>query len=182
MSIADLVIILIVLVSTIIGIRGFIREVFSLAAWGVSLAGAYIGAEIGATYLEGFINEQSVQVGIAFAVIFLVLLVATSILSLIVTRVLSIGGVSGVDMPLGMVFGFGRGVIIVALLIMLGIFMDMTEQAWWESAVLVEYFNPVVDMLRSLMSADMSAYFDSSNIPEIPEIEELLEIPEIEIE
>jgi membrane protein required for colicin V production len=75
-------------------------------------------------------------------------------------RLIAVSGISGVDRSLGFLFGIARGVVIVAILILAATFMDMTTQPWWKDSMLVQHFDPVTDMLKSLMPDDVSVYFE----------------------
>ena len=159
MNVVDLAIIAIILVSLGVGLfRGFVHEMLSLAAWGVALWVAYGYAHAGGVYLEPYIAQPPLPVVAAFAVIFVVVLIAASILGYLLSRLLPLG-ISGVGRFLGMLFGAARGVVVVALLLLAATFMDMTSQPWWEESMLMHYFVPVADGLRALMPEDMTVYF-----------------------
>jgi membrane protein required for colicin V production len=159
MSVVDIVIIVIVVISLGIGLfRGFIREILSLCSWLGALWLGYVYATMGAAYLEPYISQPPLRVVVAFASIFVVALIGFSIVSYLLYRLLSIAGVSGVDRSLGMLFGLVRGFVIVSLLILASTFMDFTSQPWWTNSLLVQYFNPVTDMIRSLLPSDIAAF------------------------
>ena len=160
MSVVDIAIIAIILVSLGVGLfRGFAHEMLSLAAWVVALWVAYGYAHVGGIYLEPYIAQPLFRVVAAFVVIFVVVLIAASIFGYLLSRLLPISGISGVGRLLGVLFGAGRGVVIVALLMLAATFMDMTSQPWWEESMLMHYFVPVADGLRALMPEDMTVYF-----------------------
>ncbi len=155
----DIAILAIVLVSLSIGLaRGFIREVLSLFSWLAALWIAWSGALIGAGYLENHITQQPFRVVIAFAGIFLVSLILFSIVSHLLYRLLAVAGISGLDRSLGLLFGLLRGVVIVALLIVVAAFMDFNSKPWWQESLLVDHFDAVIELLRVLLPADLSEY------------------------
>ena len=157
MSMVDIAIILIVVISVLIGIfRGFIREILSLFSWVGALWLAYTYAALGSSYLQPYIDPPPLRAVAAFAGIFIVALISFSIISYLIYKLLSIAGVSGVDRSLGMVFGVIRAIVIVALLILVAAFMDFTSQPWWRDSLLVDYFIPVAEFIRSLLPADIA--------------------------
>ena len=159
MSVVDIVIIVIVVISLGIGLfRGFIREILSLCSWLGALWLGYFYATMGAAYLEPYVSQPPLRVVVAFASIFVVALIGFSIVSYLLYRLLSIAGVSGVDRSLGMLFGLVRGFVIVSLLVLAATFMDFTSQPWWTDSLLVQYFNPVTDLIRSLLTPDIAAF------------------------
>ena len=156
----DLIIIAIVAISLGVGlVRGFVREVLSLGSWVVAVWASYIYAQAGSVYLEPYLSQPPLRVAAAFAVIFVVVLIAASILGHLLSRLLPLSGISGVDRSLGMLFGAGRGMIVVALLLLAAVFMDVTAEAWWQESRLVDYFAPLAIWLRELMPQELAAYF-----------------------
>ncbi len=159
MSVVDIFIIVTIVISLLIGLfRGFIREILSLFSWLGALWLGYAYATLGASYLEPYITQPPLRVVVAFAAIFVAALIVFSIISYLLYRLLSIAGVSGVDRSLGMLFGLIRGFVIVSLLILAATFMDFTSQPWWKDALLVQYFNPVTDLIRSLLPSDIAEF------------------------
>ena len=159
MSLVDIAIVVIVVVSLLIGLfRGFIREVLSLVSWIGALWLAYVYCPLGASYIEPYIDQPPLRIVLAFAGIFVVALIAFSIVSYILYRVLSLAGVSGVDRSLGTIFGLARGIALVGILILAATFMDLTSQPWWRESLLVSYFTPVTEFIRSLLPADISQF------------------------
>ncbi len=157
MNIVDIAIVTIVLISLIIGLsRGFIREVLSLFSWIAALWMAYTYATAGAVYLEPYIDQLSLRTVATFAGIFVVALILISMFSHLIYKMLSITGISDVDRSLGILFGLIRGIIVVATLILVAIFMDLMSQPWWQGSLLVDYFNPVMDFIRSLLPTDLA--------------------------
>ncbi len=62
--------------------------------------------------------------------------------------VLSSTGLTGTDRALGMVFGFGRGVLLAGLLVMGLDLLGFREASWWEQSKLIPYALPVADIIR----------------------------------
>ncbi len=160
MSLVDIAIIVVLLISTLIGLfRGFIREILSLASWLVALYVAWTFAKLGAEYLTPYISQPPLRVVASFAAIFIVVLIVASIISYILYRLFSIAGISGLDRSLGTLFGAGRGIIVVAILILAAVYMDFATQPWWRDSILVNYFTPVTEFMLSLMPQDIVENF-----------------------
>lgn len=152
MSIIDIVIFLTVVASLLIGLyRGFISEIFSLLSWLAALWLAWVFTGFGAELLIPYMDQPAFRAVLSFAAVFVASLVLLSMLSHFIQKFLSFAALVGVDRYLGMFFGIARGVIIVALLIMVGTFMDFASQPWWKTSLLVGHFDPVVDFIRELL-------------------------------
>ncbi len=159
LSMLDFLIIATIAISLLVGIfRGFIREVLSLTSWIGAIWLAYVYVMDVAALLVPYIQQQPMRVVVAFAGIFVIALIVFSLLGYLIYRLIAIAGISGIDRSLGMLFGFVRGCVIVAVLIMVATFMDFTSQPWWQDSLLVHYFDPVIDMIRSLLPTDIATY------------------------
>ncbi len=155
----DIAILAIILISLSIGLaRGFIREILSLFSWLGALWIAYTHAVTGAGYLENYITQLPFRVVIAFSGIFIASLILFSLVSHLLYRLLAVTGISGVDRSLGLLFGFLRGVVIVALLIVVAAFMGFTVKPWWQESLLTDYFNPVIEWILLLLPAELADY------------------------
>ena len=63
MSVVDIIIVAIVLISLLVGLfRGFIKEALSLFSWIASFWVAYTYATLGAQYLEPYIDQPPYNV------------------------------------------------------------------------------------------------------------------------
>lgn len=157
MGLMDSAIIAVMLFSALVGFwRGFIREVFSLASWLVALWVAYSYAPVAAVYLLDYIEQPLARVTTAFIAIFMVVLIITAMLGKWFGKVRSFTGIDSVDRLLGMLFGIGRGVVLIALVILMATFMELTSQLWWQESTLIEHFTPLAEFLESLMSTDLA--------------------------
>ena len=69
-------------------------------------------------------------------------------------------GLSGTDRVLGIVFGVVRGVVVVALLVLLAGLTTMPKDPWWGESALLGHFQVIALELRALLPPDMAAYFN----------------------
>ena len=152
MSIIDITIILIMLISLIIGIyRGFVREALSLCSWVAAIWLAYHYAWHMSSYLASYIEQSPLRVVLAYALIFVVSLLIFSAISHFLHSLASNSGISGVDRSLGVLFGVTRGIAIITVLILVARFMDFTGQPWWSESMLVTLFDPVIGIVKLIL-------------------------------
>ena len=96
MSIVDIIIIAVLLISTVIGLfRGFIRELLSLLSWLIALYVAWTFAELGASYLVPYLPQKPLRIVAAFTGIFIVVLILGSIVSYVLYRLFAIAAEAG---------------------------------------------------------------------------------------
>lgn len=99
--------------------RGFVTEAFSLASWVVAFwVGLNFSREL-SVYFEATVPMPSVRIALSFALLFLLTLVVGSLLRMILRQLVTSTGLTGSDRFLGLIFGIARGVLVVAILVLL---------------------------------------------------------------
>jgi membrane protein required for colicin V production len=95
--------------------RGFVKEVFSIGAWiGAAAIALYAFPHV-QPLARRLISAPAIADGAAGIAIFIVSLVALSIIASALARRVKGSSLSALDRTLGLVFGLGRGVIIACL-------------------------------------------------------------------
>lgn len=156
MSPADIVIIVALLLSVLIGVmRGFVREVFSLITWIASFWLAYQFSGQFAHLFEPYVKDDMLRVWAAFLGVFIVSLLALSLVSLIIRSLLSVVGVGGIDRSLGAVFGAVRGGVIIAVLLTMVRVAGADEARLVGNSQLAPYFEPLVRVMVDLVPSNL---------------------------
>ena len=149
---ADVLIVLVLLGSTIIGLlRGFVREAVSLVFWVAAVWAAWKFGPIIEPRLGGVLAYPNVAPWIGrLCVLVLVLLVGWVVGMLLgyFTRSLGLGVM---DRVIGVLFGIVRGMVLVGLLIIGGELLHLNQEEWWNRSKLVPYGETVGDWLRAMV-------------------------------
>lgn len=142
MNWADYAIIAIVGISVLVSvIRGFVREAMSLLVWLAALGLASVYYQVLAEWLTALIGSPSMRLIVAWAGIFVVILLLGGILSYLLAKLLKATGLSGTDRLLGMIFGTARGgLVVLALLIMIPAIIPLDQESWWRESRLIPEF------------------------------------------
>ena len=152
MALLDIAIIGLILISVLVGfIRGFTKELMSIAAWVISIYLAFKFNYLGASYFEEYINNEVGRNIASGAVIFVVSLFLLSFLGYVISKIASKKGIKGTDRVLGLVLGFFRGILIISFLIVVSSIFNVQNTAIWKSSSLVEYFQPVASKINSVL-------------------------------
>lgn len=148
MSWVDIVFLVVILVSALISlVRGFVREVISIAVWvGAFWIGIRFAAEL-AIHLEAFIASPTLRLGSAFAALFISTLLLGALVNFLATTLVGRTGLTGTDRALGMVFGALRGGLIVAILVLLAGLTAVPREAWWQRSVIAGQLQPWVCLI-----------------------------------
>lgn len=149
-------------VSGLIGlIRGLVREVFSLAAWGAAVWVALRYSRLVAVYLEKLIPLPSARLAVAFAVLFLGSLMLAGLMAFLLNKLVQSTGLSGTDRVAGLVFGIARGVLVVAVLVLLAGATPLPEDPWWKESKLIPPFQSLSLWLRDQIPSDYASRIKS---------------------
>lgn len=142
MNWADWTIIAIIALSSLIGVsRGLIKEALSLVNWFAAFVIAMTFKVELAALMTELVATPSLRQLAAFAILFIVTLIAGSLLSGLLAQLVKATGLSGTDRLLGLIFGAIRGAIVVlALVIILPKLIPVTQDGWWQQAQLIDDF------------------------------------------
>ena len=154
---ADLLILGVLVISMLLGlIRGFVREAIAVLAWlgGLWLAWRY--APLLEPFLGGAVGEPPVSTWTARALIVLAVLIVGWLVAGILSHLLRHSGLSLlVDRLLGATFGLLRGAVVVAVFVLLGQFVEMTEVAWWQHSKLLPYAAELAGWIQTFAETGM---------------------------
>ena len=131
---ADWTIITVTTISMLLSImRGFIREAMSLVGWVLAFFVAMIFGDRFAFLLSGSIHDGTGRYVVAFASLFILTLIAVSLLARLLQSLIAFAGLGALDRLLGVGFGFARGVfILLAAIVMTRPVLQPEHFAWWQ--------------------------------------------------
>lgn len=150
--IVDIVITVVIFLSTLISwIRGFTREILSLLAW---IGAFWVGFSFShpvADIFTNYIKAPSLRIAVAFTLLFIVTFILISILNFCIGLLINRVGLSSLDKFFGVFVGAARGILLVALMLLLAKLTPVTEDAWWKNSLLIPKFEPIENWLKSFM-------------------------------
>lgn len=132
--------------------RGLVYEVLSLAGWVAAfMAAQWLTAD--AIPFLPFVQgaPESVQYAVAFAVVFVVALFASGMLSWLIKKLVETVGLRPVDRSLGAVFGLARGVVVLLAVTVLLQLLGMASEPWWQEAQGPAWLNTAIKGLKPLL-------------------------------
>ena len=168
----DYIVVAIVAISILVGaLRGLVKEAFSLAVWVVAFFLAFQFSGPLAENLENTITLPSARTSLAFAGIFISVLVLGGLLTYLVGKLVESTGLSGTDRLLGGVFGAVRGLIMVVMLILVAGFTPIPRDPWWGESRSIQSFMPLADWAASYLPESIRPHLDLHPELEAPEKE-----------
>ncbi len=132
----DLAVVVVVLISTVIAFaRGFVREVLSVSAFIAAAVAALAASPLVAPSVRSFIQPDWVALFIVVVGIFMAVFVGVTMVTHALTSMLHRSDEVGlVDRILGLGFGAGRGVLLLALFLILYNLAVGAPAAWMTEA------------------------------------------------
>ena len=154
---ADITIIVIIILSVLVSLaRGFVREALSLLTWIFAFWVAFTYFNHIVVYLQPHISSATVQIVVSFAILFIVTLISGGVLGHMLSVVIDRTGLTSTDRLLGVIFGISRGILLVAVLLLLAELLPFKDDLWWKQSVLMPRFIPLETWLHSLLPENVN--------------------------
>ena len=157
MTVVDVVVIFVICLSALFSLlRGFVKEAISLATWIIAIWLAATFAPKLAAMLPLSIESEAVRQAIGFGVLFILSLMLGALINVLVSKVVKKTGLSGADRVFGVAFGVFRGGLIIVVFVVIGGMTPLPEAEWWQSSVLLEWFESVAIAIQGYIPEDLS--------------------------
>ncbi|MDJ0930849.1 CvpA family protein [Breoghania sp.] len=132
-TILDGILIIIMLISAVLAmIRGFVREVLSIVSWLAAAVAAYMLYGSLLPLAKKYISNDQIALAATVAVIFLVMLVIVSYITMRISDFVLDSRIGALDRSLGFVFGAARGLLLVVVAMMFfNWFVQEPKQPSW---------------------------------------------------
>ena len=154
----DYCIIGLIALSALIGlIRGLIREIFSLIIWLTAVSLGLLYNHKISVYLEHVIPIEQARVVVSFLIIFIGVLLLGGMLVFLVGKLVAFTGLGGTDRLAGLLFGVARGVLIVAVLVLLAGVTSLPAEPEWKQSKLIPPFQSLAIWLRTKIPSGLLA-------------------------
>ena len=130
--------------------HGFAKEIFSTAAWLISIIGAWYFGPFLFPYLEPYLSNTQVRSIASFIALFLILFTLIKLSGSIVSKFLSAMGLSFLDKGVGFIFGAIKATaILVTVFILASGFLE--NQSWWNESLSKEWTLRIAEVMEPLL-------------------------------
>ena len=131
--------------------NGFIKEIFSAAAWIFSLLIAWVYGPILFPFVQNYIDSETLKNIVSFILMFLISFITLRLVGSIVSKFISVIGLKGLDRFFGFFFGSVKILAILSSVYVFNLsFLDKNK--WWldsysriYSIQVYEYSKPIFD-------------------------------------
>jgi membrane protein required for colicin V production len=157
LTLLDIILLGVMLVSALLAmIRGFMREILSIAAWVIAAIVTLYAYSRLLPYAKSYFNNDIVAAGVVIGSTFLGTLLIVSIITVRFSDMVLDSRVGALDRTLGFLFGLGRGLIIVvvAFLFFVWLVPPRTQPSWVANAKSKVVLQSTGDWLISMLPDD----------------------------
>jgi membrane protein required for colicin V production len=112
-------------------VRGFSREILSIASWVAAAAAAYFFYPVVLPYVEPYIDHEMVALAVAAAIIFFVALIVVTVITMKIADFIIDSKVGPLDRTLGFVYGAARGLLVLAVALLFFNWLVGTNPPTW---------------------------------------------------
>ncbi|MGD2120056.1 MAG: CvpA family protein [Chromatiales bacterium] len=156
----DYIIIGIIAVSALISLfRGFIKEAFSLLVWVAAFWLSWTFFRDLSQIFVNWVTLPSARLGISFALIMVGTLIVGGLVNFLLSQLVEHTGLSGTDRVLGVFFGLARGVVIIAIIVLLAGLTPFPQDPWWRESQLLGYFEEISLWLKTFLPEEIASTF-----------------------
>lgn len=139
-------------------VRGFSREVLSIASWVAAAVAAFLFYKQLAPTIEDYVGNPLIAQLVAAGIIFVIALILVTILTMRIADMIIDSRIGPLDRTLGFVFGAARGIIVAAVAVwFIDFFIGDAQIAWIENAKSKPFLDTVADRLINLLPEDLDS-------------------------
>lgn len=157
-TIFDGIVIGVVLFSAILAmVRGFSREVLSIASWGGSAAAAYYLYPMLLPYAKRYTDDDRIAIAGSVAVVFIVALIVISFITMKIADFIIDSRIGALDRTLGFLFGAARGILLLVVAVAFWNWLVDADHRpeWVNNAKSKPFLDALVVKLETVMPDDI---------------------------
>lgn len=144
------------LVSAVLAmVRGFSREILSIASWAAAAAAAYFFYPLVLPYVTPYIDNAQIALAAAAAIVFFVALIVVSVITMKIADFIIDSRIGALDRTLGFLYGAARGILVVAVgLLFFSWLVGTNPPAWISEAKSLPLLESIGNWLEGILPDD----------------------------
>ncbi|MDI7861102.1 CvpA family protein [Rhizobiaceae bacterium n13] len=157
-TIFDGIVIGIVLFSAVLAmVRGFSREVLSIASWGGSAAAAYYLYPVLVPYAKNYTDDDRIAIAGSVALVFIIALIVISFITMKIADFIIDSRIGALDRTLGFLFGAARGILLLVVAVAFWNWLVDTAHRpdWVNNAKSKPFLDALVVKLEAVLPDDI---------------------------
>jgi membrane protein required for colicin V production len=139
-------------------VRGFSREVLSIASWAAAAIAAYFFYPIVLPYVTPYIDQEQLAIAASAAAVFFIALIIVTLITMKIADFIIDSRVGALDRTLGFLYGAARGILVVAVgLLFFNWLVAANQPAWVANAKSRPLLETIGQKLAALLPEDPEA-------------------------
>lgn len=146
--------------STLLGvIRGLIKELLSLVAFGLAfLAAIWWGPSLAGIGWLNWVSHEYLKFGISYAALFVVTLLAVGLVNMAMAAMIKTTGLSPADRGLGAMFGLVRGALLILVLVVIAGYTPLPQESWFKQAMFSKQVVGVIQQIKARVPSPLDQW------------------------
>jgi membrane protein required for colicin V production len=158
LTLLDGIVIVIIVISAVLAmVRGFVREVLSVASWVVAAIAAYLFYEPVVPLVQPYIASDTISTIAAASVIFFIALIVASYVTMKISDIVIDSRLGTFDRLLGFGFGAVRGLLLLVVAVTFFGWLVNPPPAWVEFARTKPMLDAVGERLMAALPKDIES-------------------------
>ncbi len=156
-TLLDILLLVVMLISGLLAmIRGFMREILSIAAWAIAALVTLYTFSKALPIAQGYFSSNTVATAVTVGAIFIATLLIVSVITVRISDMVLDSRVGALDRTLGFLFGLGRGllIVVVAYLFFDWLVPDSKQPTWISGAKSKVVLKSTGDWLKGMLPDD----------------------------
>jgi membrane protein required for colicin V production len=112
-------------------VRGFSREILSIASWVAAAAAAFFFYPYVIPYVAPYVDNDKIQMAAAAGAVFVVALIIVTLITMRIADFIIDSRVGALDRALGFLYGAARGILVVAVGLLFFDWLVGTNPPYW---------------------------------------------------
>ncbi len=135
-------------ISCLLGlIRGLLKEVLSLVAYGLAFICALWWGPSVDQLLSAWLKHDYARLGVAYVGLFVLVLLSVGLFNVTLAALIRSTGLTPADHGLGALFGLVRGCLLILVMVVIAGYTPLPDEPWWKNAM---FSKQVVDLVQQL--------------------------------
>ena len=136
-------------------VRGFSREILSIASWAAAAVAAYFFHPVVLPYVQPYVDNEQLALAVAAAIVFFIALIVVTVITMKIADFIIDSRVGALDRTLGFLYGAARGVLVVAVgLLFFSWLVGSNPPAWIAEAKSRPLLEGIGDWLEGILPDD----------------------------
>jgi membrane protein required for colicin V production len=136
-------------------VRGFSREVLSIASWAAAAIAAFFFYPVVLPYVQPYVDNDRLQIAVSAAIVFFIALIIVTVITMKIADFIIDSRVGALDRTLGFLYGAARGILVVAVgLLFFSWLVGENPPAWISEAKSLPLLEGIGDWLEGILPDD----------------------------